>query len=600
MLRSRFLWKLYAGYVSLIFLTTFLTGVTISKWIERSTTRQIQQHLQGQAVMLREVASPYVEGPIDSTLELHVRALGVETAARLTVIRLDGSVIADSEEDPAAMDNHARRPEVMEALSKRVGVSVRYSRTLDEDFMYLALPIEKNAGTIGFVRVAVPLTTVRSQVSHARNVVVFGALGAAVLALLLGFVVANRITKPLREMAEVADAIASGDYDQRVRVDRHDEIGSLAATLNRMNNQLRDQVETITDDRNKMAAIFSGMVEGVIAIDRNERIVHINIAAERILSLSGEECVGMRIWEATRVREVSEALNAAMRDERVTIGEVRLTRPQSEQVIQLVATPLRDANEKLTGALVVLHDVSELRQLEAVRRDFVANISHELKTPLAAIRGLVETVIDDKGMDQATHDRFLDKIQSQSARLNSLVSDLLTISRLESEDAAADFRPLDLREPVGDSLQSLAPSVDAKKLELNRTVPGSPVDIIGNREALRELVDNLVGNAIKYTPSGGRVDVRLRAEGDWAVLEVEDTGIGIAPADQSRVFERFYRVDKARSRELGGTGLGLSIVKHVALSHGGSVSLRSAMGEGSIFRVQLPLATTAAGPDAPR
>ncbi len=600
MLRSRFLWKLYAGYVSLIFLTTFLTGVTISRWIERSTTRQIQQHLQGQAVMLREVASPYVEGRIDSTLELHVRALGVETAARLTVILLDGSVIADSEEDPAAMDNHARRPEVMEALSKRVGVSVRYSRTLGENFMYVALPLEKNGGTIGFVRVAVPLTAVRSQVSHARNVVVFGALGAAVLALLLGFVVANRITKPLREMAEVADAIASGDYDQRVRVDRHDEIGSLAATLNRMNDQLRDQVETITDDRNKMAAIFSGMVEGVIAIDRNERIVHINIAAERILSLSGEECVGMRIWEATRVREVSEALNAAMRDERVTIGEVRLTRPQSEQVIQLVATPLRDANEKLTGALVVLHDVSELRQLEAVRRDFVANISHELKTPLAAIRGLVETVIDDKGMDEATHDRFLDKIQSQSARLNSLVSDLLTISRLESEDAAADFRPLDLREPVGESLQSLVPSVDAKKLELNRTVPSSPVDIIGNREALRELVDNLVGNAIKYTPSGGRVDVRLRAEGDWAVLEVEDTGIGIAPADQSRVFERFYRVDRARSRELGGTGLGLSIVKHVALSHGGNVSLRSAVGEGSIFRVQLPLGGTTKEPNTAR
>jgi two-component system phosphate regulon sensor histidine kinase PhoR len=599
MIRSRFLWKLYAGYVSLIFLTTFVTGVTISRWIERSTTRQIQQHLQGQAMMLRDLASPYADGPIDSTFELRVRALGVETAARLTVIRLDGSVIADSEEDPAAMDNHARRPEVMEALYKRVGVSVRYSRTLGENFMYVALPLEKNSETIGFVRVAVPLTAVRSQVSHARNVVVFGALGAAVLALLLGFVVANRITKPLREMADVADAIASGDYDQRVRVDRHDEIGSLAATLNWMNDRLRDQVETITDDRNKMAAILSGMVEGVIAIDKDERIAHINIAAERILSLSGEECVGMRIWEATRVREVSEALNAAMREERVTISEARLTRPQSEQVIRLVATPLRDANEKLTGALVVLHDVSELRQLEAVRRDFVANISHELKTPLAAIRGLVETVIDDKGMDQETHDRFLDKIQSQSTRLNSLVSDLLTISRLESEDVAADFRPLDFRAPVDESLRNLVPSADAKKLELNHTMPSSPVEIKGDREALRELVDNLVGNAIKYTPAGGRIDVRLRTEGDWAVLEVEDTGIGIAPGDQNRVFERFYRVDKARSRELGGTGLGLSIVRHVALSHGGGVSLRSAMGEGSIFRVQVPLGRIAAEPNAP-
>ena len=234
-------------------------------------------------------------------------------------------------------------------------------------------------------------------------------------------------------MTQIADAIAGGDYNQQIRLHRKDEIGALARALDAMTVQLSDQISTITSDRNKMAAILSGMVEGVVAIDREERIVHINAAAGHILSVSGEDCIGKRIWETTRVREVCEALNDSMRDEQVVIGETRIASPQTELIIQLIATPFRDANGDLGGALVVLHDLSELRKLETVRSDFIANISHELKTPLAAIRGLVETMIDDKEMDEETHDRFLEKVHSQSSRLNTLISDLLTISRLESE-----------------------------------------------------------------------------------------------------------------------------------------------------------------------
>jgi two-component system phosphate regulon sensor histidine kinase PhoR len=241
----------------------------------------------------------------------------------------------------------------------------------------------------------------------------------------------------------------------------------------------------------------------------------------------------------------------------------------------------------------VLHDISELRQLEKVRRDFIANISHELKTPLAAIRGLVETLIDDKSMDAGTHDRFLAKIRDQSSRLSNLVVDLLTISRLESHESNLEFETLDLRAPVAESYRALAPQAEAGNLTVEIHVPERPVQIKGEVESLRELVDNLLGNAIKYTPRGGRVDVRLDVEGTHAVLEIEDTGIGIAAEDQSRVTERFYRVDKARSREMGGTGLGLSIVKHVALAHGGNVSVRSRERAGSTFRVQIPLVSPA-------
>jgi two-component system phosphate regulon sensor histidine kinase PhoR len=236
-----------------------------------------------------------------------------------------------------------------------------------------------------------------------------------------------------------------------------------------------------------------------------------------------------------------------------------------------------------------MHDVSDLRRLEDVRRDFVANISHELKTPLAAIRGLVETLIDDRAMDTATHQRFIEKIHDQSLRLTSLVSDLLTLSRLESDQGGVQFEPIDLREAVAESYRAQVHVAETKGVDMAARVADGPIVIEGDGEALRELVDNLLSNAIKFTPERGHVDMRLGVEGPNAVLTVEDSGIGIAPEDQGRIFERFYRVDKARSRQLGGTGLGLSIVKHVALAHGGNVSLKSTPGRGSTFRVQIPL-----------
>jgi len=589
MIRSRFFWKLYVGYVVIILTTTVIIGMSIGRQVQRDTLDQFEQSLHSQAFLLRDLAVPFVAGPADSTFQRRVRWLGERTATRYTVIRVDGVVIADSQKYPELMDNHGDRPEVIAAFAEGEGVSTRFSRTIGEDMMYLALPMVTRGEAVGCVRVSIPLTDVKTRLGHMRDVVSLVAAGAAVLALLIGVFVARRVIRPINRMTHVAGAIAMGDYDQRVHTERIDEIGSLADALNEMTGQLNAQFQTITNDRNKMAAILSGMVEGVVAIDRKERIVHINDAAERILCVSEDECLGRHIWEATNVGEVSEALNGAMRDEKVTIGEARIATPPQEQVVQLIATPLRGANDRLAGALVVLHDVSELRQLETVRRDFIANISHELKTPLAAIRGLIETLIDDKEMDQDTHGRFLEKVGVQSARLTTLVSDLLTISRLESEDATKDFLPIDLRESVNESLRSLKPAAESKRLSLDHSMPNQPVGTVGDPEALRELVDNLLGNAIKYTPSGGHVRVKLGAEDGFAILEVEDDGIGIAPADQGRVFERFYRVDKARSRELGGTGLGLSIVKHVALSHGGNVSLRSAVGEGSNFRVQIPL-----------
>jgi two-component system phosphate regulon sensor histidine kinase PhoR len=455
--------------------------------------------------------------------------------------------------------------------------------------MYVAVPVMKDGKVAGYVRVAKPLMALEKRRGAVRGIVLLGTVLAVVLGLLIGLLLARNYTRPLIAMTAAARAVAAGDYDRPLRVDRKDEIGDLAGALNVMTAQLKSQIDTITAERNQTFAILASMVEGVVAVDRDDVVVHVNSAAEAILGIDATSAQGRRIWEVTRVVEVSEALNDAMKEDRVRVSEARIAKPQKDQVIQLIGSPLKNANGERVGAVVVMHDVSELRQLEGVRRDFVANISHELKTPLAAIRGLVETLIDDDEMEPATHQRFIEKIHDQSMRLSSLVSDLLTLSRLESDQGGVQFESTDLREAVAESYRALVHAAESKKVEMAARVADGPVVIEGDGEALRELVDNLLSNAIKFTPEGGRVNMRLGVEGPNAVLTVEDTGIGIAPEDQGRIFERFYRVDKARARQLGGTGLGLSIVKHVALAHGGNVSLKSAPGRGSTFRVQIPL-----------
>jgi two-component system phosphate regulon sensor histidine kinase PhoR len=513
----------------------------------------------------------------------------MRTGTRYTVIAADGRVIADSNEDPLTMDNHRDRPEIMAAANNGMGTSTRFSRTVSAQSMYLAIPVMTEGVIAGFVRTSATLEAIESRRASVRRGIVLSLVLPVLCALGLGLLIARSFTRPLLDMTDAARAVAAGDHARRLHIDRGDEIGVLAEALNSMTGQLESQIEIMTADRNKTLAILAGMVEGVVAVDRDERVVHVNAAAQAILGIDARAGLGRRIWEVTRVVEISEAIGDAMRQNRVRVSEIRLPTPQKDQVIHLTATPLRNASDEIDGAVVVLHDVSELRQLEAVRRDFVANISHELKTPLTAIRGLVETLIDDRSMDRDTHDRFIEKIRDQSTRLSNLVSDLLTLSRLESGPGGLRFEPMDLRETVAESCRTQMHAAESKHVTLSSGLPDKPVTIDGDSEAMRELVDNLVSNAIKYTPSGGSVDVRLSGHNGSAVLEVADTGIGIPPEEQSRVFERFYRVDKARSRQLGGTGLGLSIVKHVALAHGGSVSLKSATGRGSTFRVQLGL-----------
>jgi two-component system phosphate regulon sensor histidine kinase PhoR len=588
MLRSLLFWKFYTGCVFLVVLTTAVVGILIARQLEQSYLAETEENLQARAQLLGEIFLHSSEDEPE-TFEKLVRKLGGEIKSRLTIIRADGVVLADSEEDPVRMGNHLSRPEIAEAGKRGVGSDTRRSSTLGVNMMYVAAVVKDGGGVRGFARAAIPLTALDEQLSHIRKMVILVAMFAVTAALALGFFFARRITRPIVHITKAAESFADGNYDLKVKTKAGGEIGKLAVAFNRMSEQLHERMETITKDKNEVIAILGGMVDGVVAIDREGRIVHINEIAADVLRAAPGESVGKRMDEAIQIPAILEILRAAIASPGGLTREVQLSEKSKGRIIEVRASVLRGVSNEPAGLVVVLHDITELRRLEQVRRDFVANVSHELKTPLTAIRGQIETLIDDPEMGAETHRRFLLKARDQTARLSNLVTDLLTISRVESGEGAVEKETLDLREPVQASARSLFPAAETKGLSPLLQIPDEPVPIHGDVEAARQIVDNLLDNAIKYTPAGGGVKVRLRIEKSEAVIEVEDTGPGIEQKHLERIFERFYRVDKARSRELGGTGLGLSIVKHLTSAMNGHVTLDSTPGKGSTFRVHFPL-----------
>ncbi len=590
MVISRFFWKLFASYAVLVVLGVAVVGVLTSRRVGQDLLENTERALSNRATLLAVVATPALGGAGGERLQERVKALGSETGTRYTVIRADGTVIADSDEDPSGMDDHGSRPEVLDARQAGRGVSTRFSRTVASSMMYVAIAVQRDGVLVGYVRAAVPLTTVRRQTAALQRNVLLGGLAAAVLALAIGLFVTRRVTAPLTSMTRAADAISRGEYQHRVAGASHDEMGMLASAFNRMAAQLEERMRTITEDRAKLLTVLGGMVEGVVAVDLNQCVVHLNAAAGRILGVTPATSLGRPIWEVTRVRQVGEAIARTLTDAREVTEELPLDVGNQERIVQLHGARLEDGDGSRVGAVLVLHDVTELRRLERVRRDFVANVSHELKTPITAIRGLVDTIIDDADMPSDVQTQFLRKAQNQALRLSLLVTDLLTLARLESAEGVIAAERVDLREIVNRSAANFRSAAEGQEVTVEGAVPDEPVVVVGDAEALELLVNNLLDNAVKYTAEGGRVEVRVAAIGDSAALEVEDNGLGISPEHHERIFERFYRVDQARSRELGGTGLGLSIVKHICKAHNGTVAVRSTLGVGSTFTVTLPLA----------
>jgi two-component system phosphate regulon sensor histidine kinase PhoR len=588
---SNYFWRSYIGYVVLganaVVLLCLILLVNNAGAEREATTAQ----LQTQARLLALAAADPVQRRDTSTIQGLVESVSAAASGlRVTVVDSSGAVLADTHEDPAAMENLLHRPEMQLALTRGLGLADRYSEPLAQGFFYAAAPIAASNGVVGIARVGRAMADIDAAQTDRQLSILTTCFGILAALLLVGIYPGWRKAESLEDVTQSTEAIAQGDFERRVAEARALGMKRLADAINQMARNSARRVSTLTADRNRLATIFTGMVEGVIDVDQNQNIIHINDAAAVLLGVNRDRCMGKPLWQEVRNQKVTQALDEAIKTRSVIKSRIDYPRDSDQLVVDIYVASLSDDQGEPIGAVLVLHDVTELKHLERIRTDFVANASHELKTPITAIRGLSETVVGDENVDRATLVQFMERIHMQSIRLSQLVTDLMTISRLESDQNPSDFTLLNFGDLVNRAVMACRTAAEQKHHRLNLTLPPQKVEVYGDRQHLSQLVDNLVDNAIKYTPEKGNIQVRLRVEGGEMVFDVEDSGIGISPQYQQRVFERFYRVDKARSQSLGGTGLGLSIVKNIAERHNGNVSVISQLGVGSIFTFRMPVA----------
>ena len=591
MLRSRILWKLYSSVLVIILVTALLVGLFVSRQIEENSLEEIRGLLKTRSDIVAVIASPDIldlSPEARAELDREMRALGRD-GVRITLAGADGAIILDTSYEVGAIGSIDTRPEIVEARTSGEGMSIRMDRAGINRVMYYARRIQEGDEIAGYIRSSMPMVEIRRRIDELRVQVTVGTLIAAVAALLPGFLFARRIITPLIRMTSAAEKIAAGNFRGRLWRGGSDEISKLAKAFDAMSAQLANRMDMISSDRNKLLAILGSMVEGVIAVDSHERIVHINLAAAEILDVMPSESVGKRIWEVSRITEIIEAVASTLSTGSRRQLEARLIDRPSDRVIEMHTSPLRNAAGQISGAVIVLFDATELRKLATMRQDFITNVSHELKTPITAIRGIVETLLEDEEMPPERQRSFIEKLETQSLRLNKLIESLVTLSRAESEELELNMVPLAVQDPVKQAYESMRPTAERKRLRHTLEMPDEPLTVRGDEEALRRALDNLIDNAIKFTDPGGSVSVRVFSLGGDAIIEVSDSGIGMEPRELDRIFERFYRVDKARSRQSGGYGIGLSIVKRTAIAFGGEVTVASLPGKGSTFRIRLPL-----------
>lgn len=516
-------------------------------------------------------------------------ALAAESSgSRITLIERSGTVLADSEALAGEMESHLDRPEVRQALEAGVGTAQRFSETRRTDFLYVAVT-ERGDANAPIVRVAVPMQAISARLNVVRGTLYITVGVLALVGFALSFVMATYMVRPMEAMRDAAQKIARGDYEVKLELDRRDEFGQLVEAFNSMGHELRNRVGQLESNRRELATIMDNMAEGLLLVEAGGNVTMANRAAAELLGVKDRELVGRALWESVRLPEVDDLLASMekLEEPRRVWFEDR-THGAQRRVLQVVATPLFDTANGKQHAVLLVSDATEDQKLLEMRQDFVANVSHELKTPLTSISAYVETLLDGAAGDESVRIPFLRKIQVNATRLSKLVSDILNLSRLESGVGDESRQQLDLNALAQACINKHREAAEAKGVQLSLLRAPQPVIALVNEEDMTEALDNLVVNAISYTPQGGKVEVAARRTDAGLQLEVKDTGCGIPAEALPRVFERFYRVDKARSRDLGGTGLGLAIVKHVAIKHGGRVDAESEVGKGSTFRISLP------------
>ena len=590
MFRKKLQWQLFPSYLLITILSLTAVAVFSSKYIRDFYLHNTHKALHSRAVLVGDQVSAHLARGDLAGIDALCKKLGKASKTRITVILGDGVVAGDTEEDPANMDNHIKRPEVVDARKNGVGQSVRFSNTLNQRMMYVAIPLKgEGRDSPGFVRTSVSVSSIDHAIGTIRNRIALLGFIVAVLAAAVSLYVSRRISGPVEAMKSMAERFAAGDFSSRIPVPDSEEIGGLAETMNRMAAQLDERIKTVVRQRNELEAVLTSMVEGVIAVDADEKVLSINRAASRMFSVQGHEICGKSIQEAVRNADLHEFISRTLEGGDALEEDVTLRVVERDIYLRVHGTALADGDGKNIGVLVVLNDITNLHKLENMRRDFVANVSHELKTPITSIRGFVETILGGAIENRDETVRFLAIIEKQSDRLNTIINDLLKLSRIERDEENRDieFTESSIYELLCSAIDACRIASGEKNIEIELQCDlGLRARV--NVSLLEQAMLNLLDNAVKYSPADTTVHVSAQVKSSCLTISVTDEGPGIAPEHHERLFERFYRVDRARSRSLGGTGLGLSIVKHVASSHGGYTDLKSAPGRGSTFSILIP------------
>jgi two-component system phosphate regulon sensor histidine kinase PhoR len=583
------IWQLYPSYV----LITILSLVAAT-WFATSTLRQFlleqyAQDLEARARLLEEQVVEYLDKKNEQGIDQLCKRSGSRGKTRITVISPSGKVMGDSQKDPGEMDNHVDRPEVLQALSNEMGVSTRYSRTLQQNMMYVGIPLKHQRETIGVLRTALPLTSVEETLKSIQLKIVIGGVFVALLAALVSLFISRRITRPIEEIRRGAEHFSRGDLNYRLHVSGSEEIENLSKTMEKMAEDLDTRINTITRQRSEMEAVFSSMVEGVLAVDIEERVISINRAASEMLFCDPSGAEGMSIQEISRNTALQEFVREAVQGVEPIERDIVIY-AKGERLLNARGMPLLDGKKRQVGAVIVLDDVTRFRQLESIRRDFVANVSHEIKTPITAIKASVETLKDGALKNPKDANRFLDITKKHVDRLEAIIEDILSLSRIERgvEKQGITLREGPIKHVLTAALSLCESQATAKHIHLDLACDNDLTSII-DPDLLEQAIVNLLDNAIKYSDEKSTIQAKAFQTDNEIVISVHDKGCGIAEEHLPRIFERFYRVDKARSRKVGGTGLGLAIVKHIAQAHGGHVSVESTVGKGSTFAIYLPV-----------
>jgi two-component system phosphate regulon sensor histidine kinase PhoR len=581
--------KLFSIVLGLILVSVVAADAYLSSVLDRDLTERVRTDLVVRLKFVEREASAF-GAPIDDRTSWDRLAddLGRHGEGRVTIVRRDGALLGDSELDSAGLlrgENHADRPEIVQALSDKQGSATRWSSTVKERMMYVAVPFQRDGIVVGAVRLAKPLSEVDEAIAHVRRFIFVSTAIALAVAALLMLLASHWMSRQVRRLTEVARCMASGDLDVRTHASGRDELGELGRALDQLATNLREAISTARKEGDLMARVLEGMREGVLLLDDEGNVALANPALRDTLLL-GSDVVGKSPLEVVRNAALKRILDEAASASEVVSGELEMGDIKPRRLLVHAAALRGDPK----GVLAVFVDVTDLRRLETVRRDFVANVSHELRTPVAAVRSAAETLRRAIETQPDAASEFVDMIERNADRLGQLVDDLLDLSRIESREFKLNLEAVNLEHVAGQVVSMSRERADAKGLRLSVAVAADAPAARADRRALEQVLGNLLENAVKYCAPGASVTVKAERDDATVRISMEDTGPGIEPQHLPRLFERFYRVDAGRSRELGGTGLGLSIVKHLVEAMQGRVAVESTPGQGSRFSFWLPIA----------